>query len=300
LIPLVIAGISALVGAAAVFIFEEGDKKQLRKTIVDLERSHNDMERRLRNATQRESQQRLERLRLLLSWSKSRLETILERKEAPLDVLRRVWAIGKALSEIERSLPADGSLSDAQKTFVDAILKAQQQKELTHVERAQIDDFLAEQLPEALREFYEDRLTSEFRRHHAKLIVLRKEQVVVGREMRVLQLRAEVEGLRDAALARSKARLEQIDEELERHEREERLIKRNLVIVTRLARLDESEFDEYDDSAQKILERLVRGEELTSEDAHYLDAYRDKYYLEARGVLKQKRGIDLAAIEVVA
>jgi hypothetical protein len=289
----ILLGVGFLVGAI-VHALEESDKSSLRRTVVDLEASHRALERRMREATTREVAQRAERLKLALNWSRARLEKHLAEREAPIGALQRVWGIGKSLTKIISDLPSDGTLEPRAAEFFALVAKAQNGVQLSHEEIFTIDSFIADEVPEFLHEFYEELLSAEFRRRGRELADSEKARDEADREERFSRLQDTVEGapLRAAAIAQLRARREQLDKDIVRLARERDTIGRNLVLVNRLGRAAQVD-DDYDRLARGILERIVRKHDLAPGDETFLDAYRDRYLLEVRGVLKESRGIDL-------
>ncbi len=297
MIPFVTAGIGLLVGAGVMYIFEEKDKDAIKTAIGEADRAQQRMQDRLKEAKQREVQLRGERISLVLQWSKSRLETLLAKNEAPLMQLQRVWATGKALQRIADAIPASGELNSAEQTFVDLVLKAQRGDVLTRVDRAQVDDYLATTLGDTMRDFLEDRIASALKVHNKRLRILQDELITTERDLRTARMRLSVEAGRSGVGATAIAQLEdrgaQLKQDIDSTRRLLQEAERNIVVVARLTRPDEAK-DEYDRIAERILERVVRNELLSDEDWEFLSAYRDMYFLPVREILRARRGIDLA------
>ena len=297
MIPFVAAGIGLLVGAGVMYIFEEKDKDAIKTAIGEADRAQQRMQDRLKEAKQREVQLRGERISLVLQWSKSRLETLLAKNEAPLMQLQRVWATGKALQRIADAIPASGELNSAEQTFVDLVLKAQRGDVLTRVDRAQVDDYLATTLGDTMRDFLEDRIASALKVHNKRLRILQDELITTERDLRTARMRLSVEAGRSGVGATAIAQLEdrgaQLKQDIDSTRRLLQEAERNIVVVARLTRPDEAK-DEYDRIAERILERVVRNELLSDEDWEVLSAYRDMYFLPVREILRARRGIDLA------
>ncbi|MBK6529746.1 MAG: hypothetical protein IPF99_09120 [Deltaproteobacteria bacterium] len=297
MIPFVAAGIGLLVGAGVMYIFEEKDKDAIKTAIGEADRAQQRMQDRLKEAKQREVQLRGERISLVLQWSKSRLETLLAKNEAPLMQLQRVWATGKALQRIADAIPASGELNSAEQTFVDLVLKAQRGDVLTRVDRAQVDDYLATTLGDTMRDFLEDRIASALKVHNKRLRILQDELITTERDLRTARMRLSVEAGRSGVGATAIAQLEdrgaQLKQDIDSTRRLLQEAERNIVVVARLTRPDEAK-DEYDRIAERILERVVRNELLSDEDWEFLSAYRDMYFLPVREILRARRGIDLA------
>ena len=297
MIPFVAAGIGLLVGAGVMYIFEEKDKDAIKTAIGEADRAQQRMQDRLKEAKQREVQLRGERISLVLQWSKSRLETLLAKNEAPLMQLQRVWATGKALQRIADAIPASGELNSAEQTFVDLVLKAQRGDVLTRVDRAQVDDYLATTLGDTMRDFLEDRIASALKVHNKRLRILQDELITTERDLRTARMRLSVEAGRSGVGATAIAQLEdrgaQLKQDIDSTRRLLQEAERNIVVVARLTRPDEAK-DEYDRIAERILERGVRNELLSDEDWEFLSAYRDMYFLPVREILRARRGIDLA------
>lgn len=301
MIPFIAAGIGLVVGAGAAYFLQESDKDALRRAILEMEASQRALELKLREAGARESQQRKEKISLLLQWSKSRMETVLAKNDAPLMQLQRVWATGKALQQIADKMPANGELPKTAQEFVDIVVKAQRGETLSRVERAQIDDYLATNLGNTMRDFLEDRLASMLRVQSGRLRKLEEERIAVDRDLRTAEARQKIEGARSgvasATIAQLRHRGDTLAQEITQTRRMLQETERTLVVVARLTRPDDAK-DEHDRTAERILERAVRNQLLSDEDWEFLSAYRDMYFLSMRDLLKSRRNIDLA--EMVA
>jgi hypothetical protein len=293
----ILLAVGLLVGSI-VHALEERDKNVLRKSVVELEASHKQLEDKLRAAADREVRNRVERIRLVLQWARSRLETHLAKREVPVGVLQRVWGIGRSLSAIIAELPSDGTLDSRSAEFCNIIFKAQCGAELSEAEADTIDKYIAVKVPDFLREFYEDRLSAEFQFHSRKLEELEREHFASDKEYRLAELHERVEGgsLYSAAANQQHARHEHTTELIAKHELERQIIARSLVLVARLGR-PELVKDDYDHLAMGILERIVRGDQLSGDDVAFLDAYRNIYFLDVRRVLKEARGIDIGGLQ---
>lgn len=301
MIPFIAAGIGLVIGAGAAYFLQENDKDALRRTIIEMEASQRALELKLRVAGEREAQHRKEKISLLLQWSKSRMETVLAKNDAPLMQLQRVWATGKALQQIADKMPANGELPKTEQEFIDVVVKAQRGDPLSRVERAQIEDYLATNLGNTMRDFLEDRLASMLKVQSGRLRRLDEERIAVDRDLRTAEVRQKIEGARSggapAAIVQLRHRGDTLAQEITQTRRMLQETERTLVVVARLTRPDDAK-DEYDRTAERILERAVRNQLLSDEDWEFLSAYRDMYFLSMRDILKNRRNIDIA--EMVA
>ncbi|MBK7402414.1 MAG: hypothetical protein IPJ34_40820, partial [Myxococcales bacterium] len=213
MIPIVLLGVGALVGAVTTYVIQERDKTRLKEHIGVLEKSHRELEEQLARATEREVRHRFERLQLLLQYSRSRLEVLLHERDVPLDRMQRAWSTGKAITMLIQTLPADGTLSAQAERFVELLVKAQVGQKLTRDEIRSLDDYLADQVPGAVREFFEDQLSSMYRQHqrHPRHAVYTPHRE--ARELRALKLREDVEGLHDVALKQVQADATRVEAE---------------------------------------------------------------------------------------
>ena len=296
-ISLALIGGGILLGGLVVGTWEENDKASLRETALEMERSHLELERRLRQQADREAKLRLERLLLTLGWCQERMRTLSEQPGASLMTLQRVWSAGKAIEKIVRGISPNAKLNAADTRFVDLMVKAKEGTAFTRVERVELDEYLANNVPDAMREFMEDRLASMLRRKQGDLERLLREESEKRRELRALEDRQRYEGadpLRAVALTSVRARLAALPAQLAQARSALEDLKTNLVVVVRLSRPDAA--DENDEFARELLERLVRGQDLTEADREFLAAYRDTYFFSARECLRRERKVDLAGV----
>src|SRR5688572_28547711 len=112
--PLTIGLLCALGGAlfsgSVVYAVQESDKQEIITQVQELERSHAGLERKLKEAQEREVKNRYERLRLLMRFYAERLKNLSHEEEIALPRLARLWASVEQLQVVEKLVRKDGTL----------------------------------------------------------------------------------------------------------------------------------------------------------------------------------------------
>lgn len=290
MIPYLILGVGALIGAGVKHALDESEKKTLREQTVRLEQQHAKLSEQVRKSATREVQSRKEMLRVTLEWSKSRLETLLAENDQDLERLELVFSIGRALDLVTEHLPANGVLAEQDRTFVEIVMKAQRGERLTRVDRAQLEDYLDMRVGDLRRDFLEDRLANAIRREKSRLGGLLRDRERRTIELHALRMRAS-SGIVES-IAAAESRLQKIAGDIETTERLIDDSEQCLVVLTRVSRREDAK-DADDAEAYDILQLLARGETLTEEERRFFAYYRDRHFRAARNILLQRRGIDL-------
>ena len=293
MIPLVIAGVGALIGGGVTFFFSENEKQELRDQVLRLEEQQERMAAQIRAAATREVKQRKEILRLTLEWSRSRYATLLAANDASFVQLERVWSVGKALQRITAALPDDGVLAPDDKTFVDIVVKAQSGNKITRVDQAHLEDYLDAKVGDQRRDFLEDRLSNTIKRDKKRMGALTRDRENL-RIQRDAAVRVKAHGGTATTTAAVYAsRLQACEFELEETRRRIENIEQCLVVLTRVSRPEEAQTED-DQTALDIVKLLASGESLTDAERDFIVYYRDRHFRAARDILRARRGIDIA------
>lgn len=292
MIPYLIAGVGALIGAGVKHYFDEQEKQELRDQALRLEEQQERMTAQIRTAASREVQQRKENLRLTLAWSKSRYTTLLAANEASLMQLERVWSVGKALQGIAAALPDDGVLAPDDKTFVDIVMKAQNGAKITRVDQAHLEDYLEAKLGDQRRDFLEDRLSNTLKRDKRRMgkLVQERERLRIEHDA-AARVRAHG-GAATTPAAVYASRLQACEVELEETRRRIEDVEPCLVVLTRVSRPEDAQTED-DQAALDIVKLLASGEKLTDAERAFILYYRDRHFRAARDILRTRRGIDI-------
>lgn len=290
---LLAAGIGALIGGGTAYALSSKEKEQLKKQVTQLEESHHELDERLRQATSREVQHRIEALRLNLCWAQERFTGLINSSmPASISHLERVYSVGKALELIIDALPKDGILDEETRQFVEVLTKVRSGEPLGKVDQARIEEYLDKHIGDVRRDFLEDRLANQYKADAKKIKMLLQEKDQKEIEIITLQRRSTIEGISSAGLGAMRARVLKIDNEVEELQQSLDDKERCLVVLTRVSRPDEAQ--EHDDNvALEIVQLLSQGERLTPEESQFLDYYRERYFRSAREILKRERDIDL-------
>lgn len=296
MVPFVIAGVGALVGGGFMYFFSESDKNRMRESMVNADEALQESERRVKHASDREARQRYEQLRRTIEWTKDRQSALLQNTSAPLTQLERIHSVGLALEEIITRLPEDGVLAPEDKVFVDVIIKASSKQPLTAVDRAHVEDYLDSNVGAKRKEFLILMLSSSYRRDSARKRQFEEERD--DKEIELFKIRQRVRLGQDliAHQERVAARIARIDERLA--ELADRLqdVETALVVIARISRPD-FEQDRDDAAAYEIVTYLAREESLTMQERRFMDAYKMKYFVSAKNILKREHGIDIVTQE---
>lgn len=296
-----IFGAGALLGGVVIGAIGLVAIAALTEDILVLEKSNRELQREVREAKNREIKLRFERMQMAMAWCQERLRTLMQVPNTRLSVLQRVWASGKALESVRRSMPKDGVLGPADAAFVDALLRLNHGESILPSEVLRIDEYLARKVPDAMRAFLEDWLSRLLNDKQLELGALLKSDADLRRETRALEERQRIEGAdpdRARALVSVRSRLERLPITIEATRAAVDDLRTNLVVAVRLSRPDAD--TESDDFARGIMELLVGGHELTPADRDFLTHYRNAHFSTARERLKRERQIDLVGMGVGA
>ncbi len=303
--PFLVLGAGALIGAGITYVLQENDKKGLREANSKLEESHRRAEQRLREATDREIQNRIAHTQLLLRLYQERLQNLLNQPEVNLTRLARLTATASQLAVVADRLRPDGTPQAGDKLFIELVSNAMDDSlpPLTRVQLAQLDEYLESELPGAMVRFLKERYATLFADKSERLRTHDREQHELREKLAICEVQLQLSRPGDAAIARSelamtRARLDNLPSQIAALERDIDDIRKILVVTSRLAAPDRVP-NAHDVKVLELLSRKVDGAPLLEAEREFLQAYQRKYFGEERERL-HREGIDLAGLHAMA
>lgn len=302
--PLIPLALGALVGAGFTYICGEDDKKKVRDTLSNLERSHLENEKRLKQAADREVRHRFEKMSLLLAYYESRLREVTARESVDVFRLVRLSATANQLTVVRSRLRSDGTPDPRDVRFLENVNKAMDASKggapLTRSEIQELDAYLEREQPGAQESFLKQRIAATLEQKLRKRMLLAEQERKAGVELTGLLVHEKVHGpsqVTTAAIAEAEARIAEFPARSEALQVEIDDLRSLLVILTRLGRPESHQRSAHDIAAEELVRRRIDGSGLTAAERHFLAVYRDAYFGESRELLRRE-GVKLLLSEV--
>lgn len=286
----------ALLSGGAVYAVEENDKGKLREKNKELQAAVERLGREQERLRRTVAEGSLRELNLCLTTYSQKLENLQALGRASLSDYLHVHAIVNELEGVSRKLHSGTAWTPEESRFVAAVaVSLDTSKVLPDAEARWLSGFVFDRNAKSVAEMTR-RMLSRRARQAAGDLRSMKEDLWGAEHLRdSLTKRAEVEGLSDVErveLDGVKVRIDRFPKRIRSQERLLETIKVLLVVVTRLDAAS-ADLDEGDRAVERILERLVRGDQITAADQKLLLLYTRKHFGGVRGRIERETGISL-------
>lgn len=293
----IIAG--AVLGGGAAYAIQEADKNRLKKANSGLETQNYELGERLRQATEKEIKNRIEKNRLLLMYYQARVEKIFGQTNVSPIKFARLAATAEQLVVVGKRIDSEGYPQDGDKAFVEILHKIMSYQKNngerpTKSEMAQLDSYLEAERPGAMIRTLKEIFSQKVHEYTHQIKSIQEDISNVEVEISKVNARIRSE-YAPTALKNEKMNLMKDLNMFQNEMKDKKIhlseVRLSLVVLTQLSDKDTS-LTQIDGQAQKIIMKKFKGRRISTSEKAFLEKYEVANFSAVRKRL-QKQGISI-------